>query len=566
FMQQVMPQNMHKLNLYQENDPLFTKYQIENQIETAFSREVRLPSGGSLIFDHTEALLTIDINSARATRGSDIEETALNTNREAAEEIARQLRLRDAGGLIVIDFIDMMNNRNQREVENCLRENLKVDRARVQIGKISRFGLLEMSRQRLRPSLGESSHTPCPRCDGQGSIRGIESLTLSVLRILEEEAMKDLTTKVVAQLPVDAATYLLNEKRQAISEIEHRLDVEIILIPSPSFETPQYHIERTRLSAVGGKEIKQASYKLTPEAEKPSAQETITSKRKQQQNQPAIKQIIPDKPAPGSQKTAVKKAKNLISRLFGSLFGVPEKKAEIQQDRKRHNTQRRRRPNRGRGTRPRDNNRDQSAHNIKSGGQQRSGNRKTSQNTDSENKRNTSDRRRGRRGGRKRQKSTATETEATKQSSNESMTTHDQLETQETPDNLVKNTVNPTPSHNSMPESDSFDKFNNDAENIAEINLKENKNITAEMKHNVIEKTTNSNINTENSGRDASRSDESDDDKTDINFNAANDNKDIETHPADQTTKDNTDINISNDRNEVEKSEMTMQGHDDKTD
>ena len=213
-----MPHNLEKLKLYTDSDPLFTRYQIEYQIETAFSREVRLPSGGAVIIDHTEALISIDINSARATKGSDIEETAFNTNKEAAEEIGRQLRLRDIGGLIVIDFIDMLNTRNQREVENAMRDSLRMDRARVQVGRISRFGLLEMSRQRLRPSLGESSHTPCPRCDGQGTIRDVESLSLSVLRIIEEEAMKDMTAKVIVRVPVDAATFLLNEKRQPISE------------------------------------------------------------------------------------------------------------------------------------------------------------------------------------------------------------------------------------------------------------------------------------------------------------------------------------------------------------
>jgi ribonuclease E len=213
FMQQVMPQNLEKLKLYKEVDPLFNRYQIEGQIENAFSREVSMPSGGSLSIDHTEALISIDINSARATSGEDIEETAFNTNLEAADEVARQLRLRDLGGLIVIDFIDMMSNRNQREVENRLREALKIDRARVQVGKISRFGLLEMSRQRLRPSLGESSHLPCPRCSGQGTIRGVESLALSILRIIEEEAIKEMTGKVIAKLPVETATFLLNEKR-----------------------------------------------------------------------------------------------------------------------------------------------------------------------------------------------------------------------------------------------------------------------------------------------------------------------------------------------------------------
>ena len=247
FMTQVMPHNLEKLKLYTDSDPLFTRYQIEYQIETAFSREVRLPSGGAVIIDHTEALISIDINSARATKGSDIEETAFNTNKEAAEEIGRQLRLRDIGGLIVIDFIDMLNTRNQREVENAMRDSLRMDRARVQVGRISRFGLLEMSRQRLRPSLGESSHTPCPRCDGQGTIRDVESLSLSVLRIIEEEAMKDMTAKVIVRVPVDAATFLLNEKRQPISEVQHRLDVDILVIPEPSMVTPQYSVQRLSL-------------------------------------------------------------------------------------------------------------------------------------------------------------------------------------------------------------------------------------------------------------------------------------------------------------------------------
>ncbi|OQX32592.1 MAG: ribonuclease E, partial [Candidatus Sedimenticola endophacoides] len=226
FIEQVMPQYRRKIRSYEDEVPLFSRYQIESQIESAFQREVRLPSGGAIVIDHTEALTSIDINSARATRGADIEETALNTNLEAADEVARQLRLRDMGGLFVIDFIDMSPARNQREVENRLKEALKQDRARVQVGRISRFGLLEMSRQRLRPSLEESSQHVCPRCDGHGTIRGVESLGLSVLRIIEEHAMKENTGRIVAQLPVDVGTFLLNEKRQAIYDIESRQKVE----------------------------------------------------------------------------------------------------------------------------------------------------------------------------------------------------------------------------------------------------------------------------------------------------------------------------------------------------
>jgi ribonuclease E len=232
FIRQVMPSNLKKLKLYQDEVPLFTRYQIESQIESAFQREVRLPSGGSIVIDHTEALTSVDINSARATKGADIEETALNTNLEAADEIARQLRLRDLGGLFVIDFIDMTPPKNQREVENRLRDALKHDRARVQVARISRFGLLEMSRQRLRPSLGESSQQVCPRCKGQGTIRGVESLALSILRIVEEEAMKENTHRIVAQLPVSVATFLLNEKRRGILEIEQRQGVEVLCCPT----------------------------------------------------------------------------------------------------------------------------------------------------------------------------------------------------------------------------------------------------------------------------------------------------------------------------------------------
>ncbi|NKB31810.1 MAG: Rne/Rng family ribonuclease [Pseudomonadales bacterium] len=242
FINQVMPQYENRIKLYSDKLPLFNRYQIESQIESAFEREVKLPSGGSVVIDPTEALISIDINSSRATRGSDIEETALNTNLEAADEIARQLRLRDMGGLVVIDFIDMTSNRNQREVENRMREALESDRARVQVGRISRFGLLEMSRQRLRPSLGETSAIVCPRCSGQGTIRDVESLSLSILRILQEEANKQKSQEVRATVPLIVSSYLLNEKRRAISEIEDQSKTKILIKPSPEMETPHYEI------------------------------------------------------------------------------------------------------------------------------------------------------------------------------------------------------------------------------------------------------------------------------------------------------------------------------------
>ncbi|CAK0763925.1 Ribonuclease E [Gammaproteobacteria bacterium] len=250
FMQQVMPASIHKVKLYQDTVPLFSRFQIESQIATAFQREVRLPSGGAIVIDHTEALVSIDINSGRSTKGGDIEETALTTNLEAADEITRQLRLRDIGGLIVIDFIDMTPMRNQREVENRLKESLKLDRARVQVGRISRFGLLEMSRQRLRPSLGESSQVICPRCNGQGTIRGIESLALSILRLIEEEALKDKTGRVIIQVPVSVATFLLNEKRPTVAAIEARHGIEVLVIPNTKMETPSYLVERVRLEEI----------------------------------------------------------------------------------------------------------------------------------------------------------------------------------------------------------------------------------------------------------------------------------------------------------------------------
>ncbi len=246
FVDQVMPHNQRKLKHYTDPVPLFTRYQIESQIESAFAHTVHLPSGGSIVIDHTEALVAIDINSARATKGSDIEETAYQTNLEAAEEVGRQLRLRDLGGLVVIDFIDMGPQKNQRAVETRLRDAVRQDRARVQFGKISRFGLLEMSRQRLRPSLGESSYLVCPRCSGIGNIRSVESLALAILRLIGEEARKERTAKVIAQLPVEVATYLLNEKREWVQSLESRHEMQVILVANPLLETPHYQVRRVR--------------------------------------------------------------------------------------------------------------------------------------------------------------------------------------------------------------------------------------------------------------------------------------------------------------------------------
>jgi ribonuclease E len=246
YMQRFMPAGIRKLKYYDDPVPLFTRFQIENQIESAHSHKVNLPSGGSIVIDPTEALVSIDINSARATRGGDIETTALNTNLEAADEIARQLRLRDLGGLIVVDFIDMESPKNQRAVEDRMRDAVKQDRARIQLGRISRFGLLELSRQRLRPSIGESAHITCPRCSGMGTIRGVESLALALLRLIGEEARKDRTVKVLAQLPVEVATYLMNEKREGIQSIESKGKVQVVLVPNKYLETPNYEIRRIR--------------------------------------------------------------------------------------------------------------------------------------------------------------------------------------------------------------------------------------------------------------------------------------------------------------------------------
>jgi len=331
FMSTVMPSNVNRIKRYHDDVPLFSRFQIEHQIESAHAREVRLPSGGAIVIDHTEALTSIDINSARATRGSDIEATALNTNLEAAEEVARQLRLRDLGGLIVIDFIDMESSRNQREVENRLRDSLRYDRARVQTAKISRFGLLELSRQRLAPSLEEMSYIPCPRCSGIGHIRGIESSALHILRIIQEEAMKENSAAIHVQVPVDVATFLLNEKRADIHRIESRLKVDVTLIPNPHLETPHYSITRLRHEDLIGDTL-QASYKLVMKPEETdAAAEAAQEIKAAQRPQAAVQGITPTQPAPLAKVVAAetKKQPSLLGKLFGwvKALGAEEEQA-----------------------------------------------------------------------------------------------------------------------------------------------------------------------------------------------------------------------------------------------
>ena len=300
FMSTVMPANVNKVKLYKDDVPLFSRFQIEHQIETAYRRDVQLPSGGAIVIDHTEALVSVDVNSARATKGHDIEDTAFKTNCEAADEIARQLRLRDLGGLVVIDFIDMESTKNQREVENRLRDALHADRARVQTGKISRFGLLELSRQRLQPALSESSYIPCPRCHGIGHIRGTSSSALHILRIIQEEAMKENTAAIHAQVPVDVATFLLNEKRQDIHAIETRFKVNVLLIPNVHLETPNYELERLRHDSDKLENVT-PSYQLVKQpTEEAAAKPAAAADAKPSRPEPIVKGITPDQPAPNS--------------------------------------------------------------------------------------------------------------------------------------------------------------------------------------------------------------------------------------------------------------------------
>ncbi len=304
FVRQVMPQFEPKIKFYDDPVPLFTRYQIESQIEMAFEREVKLPSGGSIVIDPTEALVSIDINSARATKGADIEETALNTNLEAADEIARQLRLRDMGGLVVIDYIDMSANKNQRDVENRMRDALEIDRARIQVGRISRFGLLELSRQRLRPSLGETSGHICPRCVGTGYVRDLHSLTLSIMRLIEEEAMKENTSEIHAQVPVSVATYLLNEKRDNVVSVEARNNVRVLVIPNPNLETPHYEVTRLRKDQT--QDDSTSSYEMVQKTETVDRTPVANAESSIVKRQEAVvKMVQPSTPAPNLQEQAV---------------------------------------------------------------------------------------------------------------------------------------------------------------------------------------------------------------------------------------------------------------------
>ncbi len=298
FMAHVMPGNVNRVKLYKDDVPLFSRFQIEHQIETAYARQVPLPAGGAIVIDHTEALVSVDVNSARATKAGDIETTAFNTNLEAADEIARQLRLRDLGGLIVIDFIDMESAKNQREVEVRLKDALRYDRARVQLGKISRFGLMELSRQRLRPALAESAYIACPRCHGIGHIRGTESSALHILRILQEEAMKENTAQVVAQVPVDVATFLLNEKRTEVLSIETRFRVNVLLVPNRHLETPNYTVERLRHDDLNQSEPLPLSFNLVKQPEETDPVQQMKEEAKEPRQEAMVKGITPSQPAP----------------------------------------------------------------------------------------------------------------------------------------------------------------------------------------------------------------------------------------------------------------------------
>ena len=329
--QQVRSDFVHRVKLYQSTVPLFSRFQIESQIAAAMQPEVRLKSGGAIVINPTEALTSIDINSSRSIKGSDIEETALHTNLEAADEIARQLRLRDIGGLVVIDFIDMSSNRHQREVEERLRQALEADRARVQVGRISRFGLLEMSRQRLRNSLGEATHHICPRCQGHGTIRGSTSLSLSILRLIEEEAIKENTGEIRVQLPITISTFLLNEKRSSVIGIEERHKVSVVIIPNPQMDSPHYKIDRIRSSELSGNHKEPLkSFEMISVSD----QEVITSDKKEKRfhhhEEPAVKAISITEPYPvHAVKHKDPKESGGLLKFISRIFGKQEETVEV---------------------------------------------------------------------------------------------------------------------------------------------------------------------------------------------------------------------------------------------
>ena len=338
FMSQVMPHNIEKLKEYDDKSvPLFTRFQVESQIESAFSHSVSLPSGGSIVIDHNEALTAIDINSSRSTKGGDIEDTALNTNLEAATELARQLRIRDLGGLVVIDFIDMLSHSNQREVVNKLKDEVRTDKARIQIGRISKFGLLEMSRQRIRPSLDESMQSVCPRCNGVGRIRGIESLALAILRLISEESRKDNTSKVIANIPVDVCNYILNEKRNWVESIQKENNINIVIVGNQYLDSPNYSIKRIKENELDLPENISPSYKQVDDTQVNSEFNVYESDNKPIQK-PAVSNILPTRPAPKP-----KSDKSIFSMLFGWLF--PKKKNIKKKYRKRYSRNKKRKGN-----------------------------------------------------------------------------------------------------------------------------------------------------------------------------------------------------------------------------
>lgn len=450
--QLIRPDFLQRVKQYEGDVPLFSHYQIESQIESAFQREVRLPSGGSIVIDPTEALTSIDINSSRATKGGDIEETAFQTNLEAAEEVARQLRLRDVGGLVVIDFIDMTPTRHQREVENRLRDSLSQDRARIQVARISRFGLMEMSRQRLRPSLGESANNVCPRCNGQGTIRSSDSLALSILRLIEEEAIKDNTIQVHSQVPVDVATYLLNEKRQSVNHIEKRHNVKIVIIPNHHLETPHFEVLRIRDDEVP----ESASFELVQKPEQTESPVSITlTQDKAKLEEPALKGLQAPSAAPAPAAPAAKTKSvpqtSLFSRLaswFKGLFSSDEESDTTDRQQPNRNRSQNQRNSQGRGRNRRSGNRNSRNRNQGSNGKSESkndekssstpGNKESSQRDESGNGngRNRNDRRRRGRGNQNRNPSSQ-KTEADKDkpqsSANEAANANDAKTVQDKP-------------------------------------------------------------------------------------------------------------------------------------